>query len=178
MAKPVQPAILDFEGEKNAAGLQYAKDFGKGALLRFLRAKMVQNEDSDGRRKHFLWKRQRGSVALHNRAIVCMAALRDAKRKRMAILKTRHSRSATSQLIRGRARAGADFENVVAQFRIAQKPWQYLLPRHVAPEGRSAKPVLEAIHSGATDLAGTEEYPAFLGLGVLTFLNEQFVLRD
>jgi hypothetical protein len=53
-----------------------------------------------------------------------------------------------------------------------------LFPRHVAPERRSAKPVLEAIHNGATDLAGTEEYPVFLGLGVLAFLNEQFVLRD
>jgi|SRR5271170_7749247 len=137
----------------------------------------MQHKNRDGGGKCFSWKGQRGRITLHHRAVCAAAALRDAERKRMAVLKTRHSLGAPSQLFCGRAWACAEFENVVAQLRVAQEPWKQLLPSHVAPERRRAEPILEAIHSGATDLARTQACSDAFGLEVLTFLKEQFVLR-
>ena len=33
MADALEPAVLNFQGEENAAGTEYAEDFGEGAVL-------------------------------------------------------------------------------------------------------------------------------------------------
>ena len=62
------------------------------------------------------------------------------------------SRARRAFVLRRRARACADLQNVLAQFRPGQKPRKQLLPRHVAPNGRATKPILEPIHENTSYL--------------------------
>lgn len=51
MAEVVNPAIVDLEGQKNAAGAQHAEDFGECAVLQLVGPQMVKDENGNGRRE-------------------------------------------------------------------------------------------------------------------------------
>ena len=48
MADMVNPAIVDFEGEENAAGAKDAENFGEGQVLQFAGSQVMKNENGDG----------------------------------------------------------------------------------------------------------------------------------
>ena len=170
----VQPSVGDVHREKHPAGLQHSKYFCKRAILCLLRLQMMQHEHGNRRGKRFVWERQSRSVALHHGCVLACGyhitgssaascalirwlifavparalriAARDAGRKFMAILQARDARRALPQFFRPRARPSSDFQNVLSELRALKKPRQHFPPRHVAPEGRRAKPVLETVH--------------------------------
>jgi hypothetical protein len=74
------------------------------------------------------------------------------QRECVTVFEARHSPRAFPQLFRRRARPGANFQNMLAQFHTGQNPGKDTLPRHAAPDGRSTKPILEPIQRNTPNL--------------------------
>lgn len=126
----------------------------------------MKHQDSDGCSKCLLRKWQRRCIALHGSAICAVGPHREPGGKSVAIFEARHSPGAFPQLLCPRAWPSANFKNVFAQFRAGQKPWNYLLPCHPPPVGRTTKPILEPIQdhvqSARENLPpGSEQLPGF-----------------
>ena len=141
----MQPAILDVDGIKSAAFAEYATNFCEGSILQLARSQVMQNEDSDCRRKRAVCEGQSSGIALHD-ARAGLVTVFQLYRQCMVVFQAGDARCALLQLRSCRARTGTDFQKMIAQRRIAQGPRQELVACDIAPERTGAKPILKRIH--------------------------------
>lgn len=146
MNDAIKPAIGNIDGKKNASRTQGTANLSEGAVLQFRGAKMVKNENRDASGKSAVRKRQRRSISLQYCAIRTVVAGGKPCGEFVIVFETGHACRAFAQLRRCCSRSGADLEHMVAQVHAMENPRKDLFPSKVAPNRRSAKPILKPIH--------------------------------
>ena len=91
-------------------------------------------------------KRQRRRVTAHDGDARSFVPLCKLGHKRRIVLETRHPARASQQLVRGCARPGPDFQNVVAERVPGKNPRKQFSLGDKTPNRGAAKPVLEFVH--------------------------------
>jgi len=109
----LQPAISYLKREKTTSRPQDPVDFGECAILRLARSQMMQNQNSDHRRKTPVRERQSGGVTLQSPRVRTVLTCRECGCKSVAVLETGDARNAPPQLIRRSAGTRAQLKHVI-----------------------------------------------------------------
>ncbi len=122
MNDAIEPAVWNFAGDEDASGAQDAMDFGEGTILEAGGLEMVQDENGYGAGEGAICEGQGRGDALHYTG--ALPAVREFLCGPVIVLQAGYSRRATQQLAGGSSGPCADFEDVLAELHVGQKPGQ------------------------------------------------------
>src|SRR5208283_4188907 len=146
VAEAMHPTVVDLVGQKDAAGTQHAVNFRKHAVLQFTRAEMVQDENGDRGRKSLGGEGELCGITAKGPAGSTVVLRLQTPREFGAVFERSDSPDGFAELRRGRAVAGANLQEVIAEARAGQDPGKQLPLGEVAPERGGTQEVLKTVH--------------------------------
>ena len=146
VADVVNPTIVDFEGQENAAGAKHAQDFSKGQVLQLAGLQMMKNENGNSRRESFISEGKLRSIPAENPSRVSAVLRLQFQRGLLVIFERSDASDTLAEMFGSRAIAGPNFQQVISQARAGKNPRKKLALRDVSPEGGRADVVFEGVH--------------------------------
>jgi hypothetical protein len=154
VAEAMHPIVVNLVGKKDAAGTEHAVNLRKHAVLQLARAKMMQDKNGDGRGEALRGEGELGGVSAKGAAGSPIVLRFQVPGGFGVVFERSNSRDGFAELWRGRAVAGANLEDMIAEGRAGQDPGKQLSLGEEAPERGGTQEVLKTVHGlrrGGTD---------------------------
>jgi len=146
VAEAMHPTVVNLVGKKDAAGTKHAVNLRKHAVLHFARAEMMQDENGDGGGKALGGEGELGGITAKGAAGSTIVLRFQVPGGFGVVFERSDTRDGFAELRRGRAVAGANFEDVITEAHAGQDPGKQLPLGEIAPERGGTQEVLKTVH--------------------------------
>jgi hypothetical protein len=134
VAEAMHPTVVNFKGKKDAARPKHAVNLRKHAILQFAGVQVMQDKDGNRGRKSLGGERELRGITAEGAAGPTIVLRFQAQGRFGVVFERSHTRDGFAELRRGRAVAGANLKDVIAEARAGQDPAKQLPLGKEAPE--------------------------------------------
>jgi len=134
------------DANEQSAGTQHPADLGEQAILLCRRRHVVQHGERSGARKALIFKREGRAVGVDNVNVGAMQPLSELRGQVWIDFDGGQSGNGLSKQVSRQARAGPDFEHVLAKVSLAHSPGQDLRFDGLGPFGTGTYLEVALIH--------------------------------